>query len=131
MGFVNFYRRFILRFSKVIRFITNMLIGMVKGKKTGEFHWSKETDNAFGMLKNLFTIIPILRIFNFSFRIRMETDVSGFALSAVISQLFSDLASMRNEWHLITFWSRKMTDTKRNYEIYDGELLIIVSAFKE
>jgi hypothetical protein len=37
-----------------------MLIGMVKKKKTGEFHWLKKTDNAFGMLKDLFTIAPIL-----------------------------------------------------------------------
>ena len=60
IGFANFYRRFILRFSKVVRPITDMLIGMVKGKKTGEFHWSKEADDAFGMLKNLFIIVPIL-----------------------------------------------------------------------
>jgi hypothetical protein len=103
MGFANFYRRFILRFSKVVRFITDMLIGMVKGKKTGEFHWLKKADDAFGMLKDLFTIALILRMFDLSFRTRMETDVSGFALNAVISQFFSDLASMRNEWHPITF----------------------------
>jgi hypothetical protein len=80
-----------------------MLIGMVKRKKTGEFHWLKEADNIFGMLKNLFTTVPILRMFNPFFRIRMETDASGFALSAVISQFFSDLASMRNEWYPIAF----------------------------
>jgi RNase H-like domain found in reverse transcriptase len=97
MGFTNFYRRFILRFSKVIRPITDILIDMIKGKKTGKFHWSKKANNAFGMLKNLFTTIFILRMFNPSLRIRMKTDASGFALNAVISQLFSDLASMRNE----------------------------------
>jgi hypothetical protein len=84
MGFANFYRKFILRFLKVVRLITDMLIGMVKGKKIGEFHWSKKADNAFGMLKDLFTIAPILRMFNLFLRTRMETDVSGFALNAVI-----------------------------------------------
>ena len=108
-----------------------MLIGMVKGKKTGEFHWSKEANDAFGMLKDLFTTAPILRMFDPSLRTRMETDASGFALGAVISQLFSDLASMRNEWHPIAFWSRKMTGAERNYETHDGELLAIVAAFKE
>src|SRR5450755_1713069 len=93
MGFANFYRRFILRFSKVVRFITDMLIGMMKGKKIGEFHWLKKADNVFEMLKDFFTIALILRMFNPSLRIRMETDVSGFALGAVISQLFSDLVS--------------------------------------
>jgi hypothetical protein len=61
-----------------------MLIGMVKGKKTGEFYWLKKADNAFGMLKDFFTTAPILRMFDLSLRIRMETDASEFALNTVI-----------------------------------------------
>jgi hypothetical protein len=70
---------------------------MVGGKKTGAFHWGKEADKAFNMLKELFTIAPILRIFDPLFRTRLETDVSGFAIRTVISQLFHDLIHGRDD----------------------------------
>lgn len=131
IGFANFYRRFVLRFSKVICPLTDMLVGMVGGKKTGAFHWGEEADKAFNMLKELFTTAPILRMFDPLLRTRLETDASGFAIGAVISQLFHDPIHGRDDWHPIAFWSRKMTGAERNYETHDGELLAIVSAFKE
>jgi hypothetical protein len=83
------------------------------------------------MLKKFFIIIFILRMFDSLFRIKLETNVSGFAIKAVISQLFHDLIHGRDDWHFITFWSRKMTGAERNYETHDGKLLAIVLAFKE
>jgi hypothetical protein len=38
IGFANFYRRFILRFSKVICSLTDILIGIIGEKKTGAFY---------------------------------------------------------------------------------------------
>jgi hypothetical protein len=38
INFANFYRRFILRFSKIIYPFIDILIDMVKGKKTGTFY---------------------------------------------------------------------------------------------
>jgi hypothetical protein len=80
-----------------------MLIGMIGEKKTGTFHWDKEADKAFNMLKKLFITVPILRMFDFLFRTRLETDVSGFAIKTVISQLFYDLIYGRDDWHPIAF----------------------------
>jgi hypothetical protein len=42
MGFANFYRRFIKNFSKITRPITDLLKGMVKGRKVRPFDWSAE-----------------------------------------------------------------------------------------
>jgi RNase H-like domain found in reverse transcriptase len=83
------------------------------------------------VLKELFTTTLILRMFDPLLRTRLETDVSGFVIGAVISQLFHDPIHGRNDWHPIAFWSRKMTGAERNYEIHDDEFLTIVSAFKE
>jgi RNase H-like domain found in reverse transcriptase len=80
-----------------------MLVGMIKSKKTRVFHWTEETDKAFRTLKELFIITPILRMFDPLFRTRLETDVSGFIIRAVISQLFHDSLHGRNEWHPIAF----------------------------
>jgi hypothetical protein len=74
-----------------------MLIGMIREKKTGTFHWDKKADKAFNMFKKLFTITLILRMFDPLLRTRLETNVSGFALKAVISQLFHDLIHKRDD----------------------------------
>jgi hypothetical protein len=67
-----------------------MLIDMVGGKKTGAFYWDKKIDKVFNMLKKLFITIFILRMFDPLFRTRLKTNTSGFAIRAVISQLFHD-----------------------------------------
>ena len=58
--------------------------------------------------------------------IRIETDASSFAISGIISQLQED----DGQWHLIAFWSWKITDIKTHYKAHDGELLAIVEVFK-
>jgi hypothetical protein len=83
------------------------------------------------MLKKLFIIILILRMFDPLFRTRLKTDALKFVIKIVISQFFHDLIYGRDDWHLITFWSRKMIGVKRNYETHDSKLLAIVLAFKE
>ena len=55
----------------------------------------------------------------------METDASDFALSGTLSQY-----SGKN-LHSIAFLSRKLSETKQNYEIYDKEMLAIVNCFKQ
>jgi hypothetical protein len=74
-----------------------MLIGMIRGKKTGAFYWGKEADKAFNMLKEFFITVLILRMFDPLFRMRLETDVSGYALKTIISQLFHDLIYRRDD----------------------------------
>ena len=108
-----------------------MLVGIVKKKKTGVFHWSEKTEATLRTLKELFTSAPILRMFDPQLRTRIETDASGFIIKAVISQLFHNVFYGRSDWHPITFYSRKMSGAERNYEIHDSELLAIVAAFKE
>jgi RNase H-like domain found in reverse transcriptase len=63
---------------------------MIGRKKTGTFYWDKEINKAFNILKKLFIIIFILRMFDPLFRTRLETDTSEFAIGIIISQLFHD-----------------------------------------
>jgi hypothetical protein len=74
-----------------------MLISIIREKKTKAFHWGKEADKAFNMFKELFITVSILRMFDFLFRTRLETDISGFIIGAVISQLFYDLIYKRDD----------------------------------
>jgi hypothetical protein len=64
-------------------------------------------------------------------RILLETDASGFAIAAVISQQVTDSEDLsKSHWHPVAFFSRKMTDAESRYETHDGELLAIVMAFR-
>ena len=56
----------------------------------------------------------------------IEINASNYALGAILSQPGSD----QNLWP-IAFHSQKFTRTKINYEIYDKELLAIITAFDE
>jgi hypothetical protein len=129
IGFINFYRRFIKAFSRIAAPITEMLKGSsAKSKKeriiqtTGFL--TKEAREAFHEMLKIFSTSPFLYHFNPTFRIRLETDASGFAICGILSQLHPE------GWKPVAFFSRKMTSAERNYEIQDGELLAIVESFR-
>ena len=86
---------------------------------------------AFNQLRQAFTEAPILRHFDPECHIRIETDASGYAIGGVLSQLTSDhLTSDQGQWHPIAYFLRKMIPAEMRYEIYNGEFLAIVEAFK-
>jgi hypothetical protein len=115
LGLASFYRRFIDNFSQIVTPLINLL---KKGKK---FHWDKLIQKAFEKLKTSFTTAPVLRHFDPSLDVIVETDASDRAMGGVISQRGSN-----DLLHLIIFFSRKFNGAELNYEIYDKEMLIIV-----
>jgi RNase H-like domain found in reverse transcriptase/Reverse transcriptase (RNA-dependent DNA polymerase)/Integrase zinc binding domain/Chromo (CHRromatin Organisation MOdifier) domain/Integrase core domain/Retroviral aspartyl protease len=115
LGFANFYRRFIKRFSRIILPITILL------KKGVKFKWSTKAQRAFDDLKTAFTTAPILRHYDPSRDVILETDSSDRAFGAVASQRGDD-----GILYPIAFYSRKLNAAELNYEIYDKEMLAIV-----
>jgi len=55
----------------------------------------------------------------------LETDALGYAIRGVLSQLQED-----NSWRPITYLSKAINKTERNYKIYDQELLAITEELK-
>jgi hypothetical protein len=119
LGFANFYRAFIKDYSTMAA----PLIALTR--KNRPFEWNSAAQNAFDKLKTLFTTAPILAHADPSRPFIVETDGSDFALGAVLSQVKDDGAL-----HPIAFYSRKFSAAEINYQIYDKELLAIVSAFE-
>ena len=120
LGFANFYRRFIYRFSKLAAPLTNLT------RLDKVFSWSSECQTAFETLKTAFTQDPVLAFFDSNLDTMVETDASDAILAGIISQRRPD-----GPWHPVAYFSKKMTPTECNYEIYDKELLAIVRAFEE
>ncbi|MBW0564199.1 hypothetical protein O181_103914 [Austropuccinia psidii MF-1] len=118
LGFANFYRRFIMNYSKKISSLTSFL------EKDSCFPLNEEALRKFHQLKEAFTIAPILPHFDPSLPTIVETDESDYALGAVLSQIFD------SGKHPIAFDSCKLLPDELNYEIHDKELLGIFWALK-
>ena len=99
-----------------------------KSKKTvGSDFLTPGAKLVFTKLRQAFLKTPILYHFDPERHIRIGTDISGYAIGGVLSQLTSDDLG---RWHPLAFFSRKMILAETRYETYDGKLLAIVEAFK-
>ena len=67
----------------------------------------------------------ILKIYMPSLPIVVKTDVLDFILGVYLVQKYPD------RWHLVTYYSHKMTPPELNYNIYNKELLDIITALKK
>ena len=129
LGFANFYRGFIHRYSAVVASITDLLVGMQMGKKKGPFLWTTAADHAFQTLKDCFTQAPMLVHFDPERQSLVETDASGGAIGGILSQAY-ETPGGRTRWHPVAFYSKKMTKAERRYTTGDAEMLAIIQAFK-
>jgi len=121
LGFVNFYHGFIENFAKISKLLSDLT------KKNCTWNWGVEQQNAFEALKKAFITALILRIPNDKDLFKLSTYASDFATSVVLSQ--KDMQT--NLWHLVAFFSKSLDVHKRNYEIYDKELLAVIWRLEE
>ena len=67
----------------------------------------------------------ILKIYTLSLLTVVKTDVLDFVLGIYLVQKHLD------KWHLVIYYSHKITPLELNYNIYNKELLGIVTVFKK
>jgi hypothetical protein len=79
MGFANFYRKFIRKYSGVSVLFTDLI------KKDKTFAWTENEEIAFKELKRRFLEAPILAIFNLEEHIVLKTDASDYAIGVCIN----------------------------------------------
>jgi len=91
------------------------------------WNWGVEQQNAFEVLKKAFTTAPVLRIPNDKDPFKLSTNASDFATGVVLSQ--KDMQT--NLWHPVAFFSKSLDVHKRNYEIYNKELLVVIWGLEE
>jgi hypothetical protein len=119
IGFVNFYRCWILGFSDVVKPLHALF------QKDHKWDWTENKQTAFEILKWHVSQAPVLVHANPERAFHMETDASNYAYGAVLSQKQTD-----GRHHPIGYMSKSMNPAERNYGIPDKEALAIVKGLQ-
>ncbi len=117
--FVNFYRRFIRNFFKLVKSFTQLT------RKDTSFVWNKVCVQAFSNLKKQISFASVFRHFDLKHQTILKIDALNYVKDEILSQ-YND----ENVLHLMIFYSKSMILTEINYHIYDKKLLIIIRCFK-
>jgi RNase H-like domain found in reverse transcriptase/Reverse transcriptase (RNA-dependent DNA polymerase)/Integrase zinc binding domain len=118
LGFANYYRRFIKGFSRIAKPLTSLT-----GKDV--WKWGMEQMESFEEIKKRVCSEPVLTIPVDNAPYRLEADSLDYASGAVLSQ------KVNNKWHPVVYMSKALNEMERNYEIYDKEMLAIMTALAE
>jgi hypothetical protein len=73
-----------------------------------------------------FTEKPILKIYQLRLLIKVKIDILDFILRVYIVQRHNNRI-----WYLVVYYSKKITLLELNYDIYNKELLAIVTVLKK
>lgn len=120
LGFCNFYRMAVERYSE-IAFPLTTLTGA-----NAEWKWGPAEETAWGLLKAAILAAPILAPYDERLPIEVHTDASDAATAATVEHRYAC-----GHTQPIAFFSKKLKKAEQNYTVHDKELLAIVQTFKE
>jgi len=72
-------------------------------------------------LKEIFTSEPVLAAPDLDKEMRVKADVSDYATEGVLSMKCGD-----KRWRPVAYISKSLSDTEKNYEIHDKEMLVVI-----
>ncbi|KAB5589112.1 Retrotransposable element Tf2 [Ceratobasidium theobromae] len=119
LGFANFYRRFVNNFSLLVKPLTRLT------QKEEKWKWEEEEETAFRKIKEAISQDPVLRHPDEKKPYFLETDASGVAMGAILSQRQED-----GYLHPIAYLSQSFNDAQCNYDTHDKELCTIITALE-
>ncbi|WVZ76148.1 LOW QUALITY PROTEIN: hypothetical protein U9M48_024146, partial [Paspalum notatum var. saurae] len=114
-GLAGYYCRFIKDFPKIAKPMTALT------QKNAKFAWSPKCEEAFGTLKKLLTLAPVLAQPDITKLFDVYCDASGSGLGCVLMQ----------EGRMIAYASSQLRKHEVNYPTHDLELLAVVYALKK
>ena len=116
LGHARFYRRFIKDFSKITKPLCSLL------EKDAKFEFNDECIAAFELLKEKLVSSPVIVSPDWKQPFEIMTDVSDFALGAVLGQ-------KRNRiFHIVYYANKLLNEAQQNYTTTEKEMLAVVYA---
>ena len=114
LGLAGYYRRFVPKFSKIAKPMTELL------KKEAKFSWDDKCEQAFLTLKRLLTSTPVLTQPDITRPFDVYCDASGTGLGCVLMQ----------DRRVIDYASIALRRHEENYATHDLELAVVVHPLK-
>ncbi|MEW8548469.1 MAG: reverse transcriptase domain-containing protein, partial [Candidatus Thiodiazotropha sp.] len=118
LGLANYYRKFIRNFANIAEPLNRLL------HKDTKFMWTDDSHRAFEKLRQSLTTYPVLAYPDFQKPFRVQTDASGWAVGAVLSQ------EQKGEEKVIAYASSTLSKSERNWSAYDKEFYAVVWAIR-
>jgi len=115
---LQWFLRFVKDFSRIIQPLYELTGNTPWG-------WLPRHQEAFDTLKNAISDATILHTPQDTGKFKIEADSSNFAVGGTLSQL------QGGQWKPIAFLSKSLLPAKCNYEIYNKELLAIMTCLDE
>jgi len=115
LGLANYYRRFVKDFAEIAGPMHRLV------RKQKRWNWGSEQEEMFKRLKEIFTSEPVLAAPDLDEEMRVEADVLDYATGGVLSMKCED-----DRWRLVAYISKSLSDTEKNYEIHDKEMLAVI-----
>src|SRR6266850_3157667 len=128
LGFIGYYQYFIQDYSRKahpLLYLTH---------NTTPWHWGPDQQKAFETLHDAMCNKPVLRQPDFTKPFYILTDASAYDMGAILLQegesavLQIETPHKKPKLHPVAYYSATFTETERNYDIYDRELLAIIKA---
>jgi hypothetical protein len=121
LGFTNFYRHFIKRFSDLAQLLFDLT------RNNSDWHWEGVERSAFEAICKRVVSAPILMFPDDSRPFQVEADSSDFATRVILSQQ----SPLDNMWHPVAYYSKSLNAVECNYEIHDKKMLAIIRALED
>ena len=112
LGLCGYYRRFVKDFAKIVQPLNNLI------KKETKWHFGEECIQAFETLRTALMQQPILRQADLSLPFTLYTDVRGFAIGCILSQVDEKGAE-----YVCEYASRLLKGAETNYSVSEKECL--------
>jgi hypothetical protein len=140
LGFCSYYRRYVPHFADISTPLCELT------QKSKEFRWTQQCEDAFQELKLQLANSPVLAYPLDDELYILDTDASEFGIGAVLTQLQppSETFLMKmekqksalemktgKEERVISFFSRALTKSERNYCVTRKELLAVIASIKQ
>ena len=107
LKFVNFYKRFIYCYFKIVAPLTSLFKNSENEKKRIYLNDRMKSSRYFVSSKIFLCRFLFFTYYDFLKRNRVKTDVFNFVVANIFNQ-----QNENDNWYLMTFWSRKMIFAK-------------------
>ena len=121
LGLADFYRKFVPNFSHVASPLTDL----TKKGKPNKVCWGESQETAFVSLKKALVNAPVLKLPDFCKEFILQTDASDTGIGAILLQ---EEGNVRMP---VSYASRKLKSSERNYSTIEKECLAIVWAIQK